>query len=119
MQLNEIILSRKLYFDKCTKEFGDGFYPVYWNNNSRFGNHTIILFQLSQKYPTMWRQVNESVIYGLDDNTGIELLASLNREANVNVPCIVNSSGRRIYPTDLLNTTYRMMRYHRSRSLSL
>ena len=114
----EIILSCKMYFDKCMKYMGDGFYPVYNNDNTKYIFSSNILFRLSHKYPTMWQQMTDAAICGLDDITGNDLLTALNIAANVYVPYIVNCGGRQIYPTDLNNTTYKMLR-SRNRSLTL
>jgi len=109
----EIIVSCKMYFDKYMKYYGDGFYPVF---NPTL-HSTTLLFRLSNKYPTMWQQMTDTAICGLDDTTGADLLTSLNTAANVYVPHIVNCGGRQIYPT-INNTTYKMIR-SRTRSLTL
>jgi hypothetical protein len=92
------------------KYMGDGFYPVYNNYNNMYSFSSNILFRLSNKYPTLWQQMTDSAICGLDDTTGHYLLNALNAVAGVNVPYIVNCGGRQIYPTDLNNTTYKMLR---------
>lgn len=109
----EMIVSCKMYFDKYMKYYGDGFYPVF----SPTLHSTTLLFRLSNKYPTMWQQMTDSAICGLDDTTGNDLLTALNTAANVYVPYIVNCGGRQIYPT-INNTTYKMLR-SRTRSLTL
>jgi hypothetical protein len=109
----DIILKRKMYYDSYEKEFGDGFYPQL----QPFGGicscaNTMITFRLI-KYNSegefAWAQTDNCVIYGFDGESGIQMLASLNQEANINATKIINSGGRIIYPKIPELSTYRVL----------
>ena len=112
----EVILTRKMYFDKHDKEQGDGFYPQlarrmnssYGSDNTR-NDSVNIRFRWSESYPDVWTQIDNSVIYGFDRKCGKELLHSLNEEAYLNATRISNSGGRIIHPNTIMNSTYRIM----------
>jgi hypothetical protein len=107
----EIALTRKMYFNKWEKENGDGFYPQLSVMAQHQGNSvfTHISFRWSSRFPDVWNQVSGSVIYGLYSDTGLDLIKSLNDEANVCADRISNWGGRIIYPPNLKNTTYKIM----------
>jgi len=107
----EIALTRKMYYDKWEKENGDGFYPQLSVMTKQPGNSdsTHISFRWSSRFPDVWNQVSGSVIYGLDGDNGLDLIKSLNDEANVCADRISNWGGRIIYPPNLKNTTYKIM----------
>ena len=52
-----------------------------------------------------WIQCSGPVIYGFTKRNGIELLDSLNKDANINAMVISNYGGRIIYPM-MYNSTY-------------
>jgi hypothetical protein len=100
-----IFISRRLYYDKYDE---DGFYPQLICPLTKYGElkqyeSTLVEFELIQlpyKDNTYaWIQKNNHVIYGFLGIHGIQLLKSLNGEANVNARRILNSSGRCVYPT--------------------
>ena len=103
----DIILYRKMYYDSYDN---DGFYPqLVPSEKFTYNNNTVILFQLILSNNIhYWIQKSNSVIYGFDGIYGIQLLYSLNKEANVNATKIINCGGRVIYPTSE-NTTFRLM----------
>ena len=119
----EVVLTRKMYYDKSDKEQGDGFYPQlvprmnrsYGSDNTR--NDSInINFRWSETYPDVWTQIDNSVIYGFDGKYGKELLHSLNEESYLNATRISNSGGRIIHPNSIMNSTYRIMKKNMSES---
>jgi len=105
----EIVLTRNMYYDKYEKDCGDGFYPQLQPLHGTEYDSTSIKFKLVNQYPTIWIQANNSVIYGLDGDYGIELLNSLNKEANKNATSISNSGGRTIYPKYTESSTYKII----------
>ena len=112
----EIVLVRKMYFDKYEKELGDGFYPQLTpmvNNSYGYdstGYDSVnITFRWAEIYPDVWTQIDNSVIYGFDGKYGKELLNSLNEEANITATHISNSGGRIIHPKTTTNSTYRLI----------
>ena len=111
----EIVLVRKMYFDTYEREFGDGFYPQltpmvnsYGNNGTDYDSVNI-KFRWSEIYPSVWTQIDNSVIYGFDGKYGAELLHSLNEEADKSATQISNSGGRIIHPKTTINSTYRLI----------
>ena len=112
----EVVLTRKMYYDKYDKEQGDGFYPQlsrrmnssYGSDNNR-NDSVDIKFRWSETYPDVWTQLDNSVIYGFDGKYGKELLDSLNEESYLNARRISNSGGRIIHPNNIMNSTYRIM----------
>ena len=106
---HEIVLTRNMYYDKYEKDCGDGFYPQLQPLDGTEYASTPIKFKLVKQYPTIWIQANNSVIYGLDGDYGIELLNSLNKEANKNATSISNSGGRIIYPKYTESSTYKII----------
>jgi len=119
----EVVLTRKMYFDKHDKEEGDGFYPQlarrmnssYGSDNTR-NDSVDIKFRWSETYPDVWIQIDNSVIYGFDGKCGKELLDSLNEESYLNAVRISNSGGRIIHPNTIMNSTYRIMNKNMSES---
>ena len=111
----EIVLVRKMYFDTYEREFGDGFYPQLtpmvnsYGNNSTGYDSVNIKFRWSEIYPSVWTQIDNSVIYGFDGKCGAELLHSLNEEADKSATQISNSGGRIIHPKTTINSTYRLI----------
>jgi hypothetical protein len=119
----EVVLTRKMYYDKYDKEQGDGFYPQlsrrmnssYGSDNNR-NDSVDIKFRWSETYPDVWTQLDNSVIYGFDGKYGKELLDSLNEESYLNARRISNSGGRIIHPNNIMNSTYRIMNKNMSES---
>ena len=119
----EVVLTRKMYYDKQDKEQGDGFYPQlarrmnssYGSDNTR-NDSVNIRFRWSETYPDVWTQIDNSVIYGFDGKYGKELLHSLNEESCLNAARISNSGGRIIHPNTIMNSTYRIMNKNMSES---
>ena len=119
----ELVLTRKMYYDKQDKEHGDGFYPQlarrmnssYGSDNTR-NDSVNIRFRWSETYPDVWTQIDNSVIYGFDGKYGKELLHSLNEESCLNAARISNSGGRIIHPNTIMNSTYRIMNKNMSES---
>lgn len=109
----DIILKRKLYYDSYEKEFGDGFYPQL----QPFGGicnctPTMITFRLikyNNEGEFAWAQIDNCVIYGFDGDSGIQILNSLNQEANFDAKKIINNGGRIIYPKIPELSTYRVL----------
>jgi len=113
-------LSRKMYYDQYDT---GGFYPQLTatssaphnssrpRSNSNYAS-TVIEFELIQlPYENdswAWIQVTNRVIYGFLGIHGIQLLKSLNGEANVDARRILNSGARCVYPTTY-NATYRAL----------
>jgi hypothetical protein len=119
----EVVLTRKMYYDKYDKEQGDGFYPQlsrrmnssYGSDNNR-NDSVDIKFRWSEIYSDVWTQLDNSVIYGFDGKYGKELLDSLNEESYLNARRISNSGGRIIHPNNIMNSTYRIMNKNMSES---
>ena len=109
----EIVLKRKMYFDRHEREYGAGFYPQLGEMTS--GQYTYISFRLFLVQPIIWTQINESVIYGLDRNNGKDLLDSLNNESRLFATSISNSSGRIIYPYNRQTATFKMISCYEGR----
>jgi hypothetical protein len=101
------IVQRKMYYDKDEREFGDGFYPQL--REMKGGYFSIIKFRISTQYPNIWNQINDCPIYGLDGDTGKELLDSLNSDSPLIGNCISNSGGRIIYPYNYRDSTHRII----------
>ena len=120
---SEVVLTRKMYYDKSDKEQGDGFYPqLVQRMNRSYGSDITrndivnINFRWSETYPDVWTQIDNSVIYGFDGKCGKELLDSLNAESYQNATRISNSGGRIIHPNSIMNSTYRIMKKNMSES---
>jgi len=101
------IAQRKMYYDKYEREFGDGFYPQL--REMKGGYFSIIKFRISTQYPNIWNQINDCPIYGLDGDTGKELLDSLNSDSPLIGNCISNSGGRIIYPYNYRDSTHKII----------
>ena len=108
----ELILQRKMYYDKYEKDFGDGFYPQLFplaNIDQHKQTSVIISFKLtSYNDELVWCQHSGSVIYGFDGVYGVQLLLSLNTEAKSNAKKILNFGARIIFPKTL-NSTFRVL----------
>ena len=104
------IAQRKMYYDKHEREFGDGFYPQL--REMKGGNFSIIKFRISTQYPNIWNQINDCPIYGLDGDTGKELLDSLNSDSPLIGNYISNSGGRIIYPYNYRDSTHKIINYY-------
>jgi len=110
---DSIIIIKQMYYDEYEKVYGDGFYP----QMQPFGNicsckKTIISFKLINHLyngDLTWVQIDNSVIYGFDGASGIQLLYSLNKESKIYAKKILNLGGRIIYPKIPELSTYRVL----------
>ena len=107
-----IQLNRNMYYDYELK-ITTGFYPqINTPTNCVYRNIVIgfILFDYTEKV-LGWRQISGPVIFGFTKKNGVELLNSLNSEANIEADVIINFGGRTIFPMNYNATYYILENY--------
>ena len=107
-----IQLNRTMYYDYELK-ITTGFYPQINKPTDCVYRNTIIefiLFDYTEKV-LGWRQMSGPVIFGFTKKNGIELLNSLNSEANIEAHIIMNCGGRTIFPMNYNATYYILENY--------
>jgi len=137
-KLKDIFIKKKLIFNKCDIDDGEGFYPMLYNETNlnklmtiRFKSAqenlnfkpfcvsnkkenfdyymvNIIFYPIPHKNNIAWIQYNGHAIMGFDNNNGLDILKSLNEESKIDGVFILNSSGRIVYPVTY-NSTYRVL----------
>jgi len=86
-------VSVEMFHDAYETMYGDGFYPGF----TKHPEWTQITVEFIDE-GNAWKQYGEISINGLDDSSGRELLAKLNKEGGKNNLIIKSSMGEQLYP---------------------
>ena len=90
----------KMYYDIYEEKFGDGFYPLSFNESGTLTQIDILFTEFQMlNGEIVWKQDNKiNPIMGLDGSTGIDLLGLLNKYSSKNHTKIFASNNVTIYP---------------------